>query len=448
LIARNVSPLVVAALLLAGCTTGQVGVTPPVSNSGGAPPGTLQLAVGTATMAQSNGTPFVGLNVVTTFRQSNGEPATVANTPTLSGPANFSANAPTQTPNSIYGLTPQTVQNAGNLYTRSKQLGQYQQQVEGSYFGSLVGAFGYGFAPDNIVGQAPNLTLFVGPANPLGNCLGIVPIDEIPTYGDFAGQQPAFNAIRYIALDLPVFSNGCPNGGANGGHNIQPFQYFGGPPAWPATQGNGIPTGFLGYPLGFTDFITAPVAGTYKLSVAYPSNANATTYSNVTASAVLPASSVSKPLPVFPQPNLRIQADGSGYVDVNVPAGVTEAVVIASTTRCDFGVLTQQSLPRQQYAIVTRHTGFQSLYLSSNLGPPDSSGNPLHTFCNAADKAQYGTTSAQYDLTAVGFDYPAYEASYPQSTTGTPAITNGDGHTGQADLTAANPQVQVSYPLQ
>ena len=213
--------------------------------------------------------------------------------------------------------------------------------------------------------------------------------------------------------------------GANGGHNIQPFQYFGGPPAWPATQGNGIPTGFLGYPLGFTDFITAPVAGTYKLSVAYPSNANATTYSNVTASAVLPASSVSKPLPVFPQ-----------------------AVVIASTTRCDFGVLTQQSLPRQQYAIVTRHTGFQSLYLSSNLGPPDSSGNPLHTFCNAADKAQYGTTSAQYDLTAVGFDYPAYEASYPQSTTGTPAITNGDGHTGQADLTAANPQVQVSYPLQ
>ncbi len=431
----------------AGCTTGQVGVTPN-ANPANLSADVLQFAVGTATMAQQNGAPFVGLNVVTTYRQPNGEPATVSNTPSLSGPANFSAGVDTATPNVIYGLPPQTVLQAGLLYQQTKFFGRYTQQVIGSFFASLVGVFGYGFAPDNIVGQAPNMTLFVGAANPYGDCIGIVPLLDIPTAGNFEGSQPEFNAVRYVALDLPVFSNQCPTGSAGGGHLVRPFKYYGGPPAWPSPQGFGTPAGFAGYPLGFTDFLTAPVAGKYSLSVVYPTNADATQVGKTTASATLPAGAVQKPLPLFGQPVLRIQPDGSAFIDVTVPAGVTEAIVLASTTRCDFGIPSSQTLPNQQYAIVTRHTGFQSLFLSSNLGPPDASGKPLHTFCNASDAVKYGTASASYSLAAVGFDYPAYEASYPQSATMTPPISNGDGHHGQADVTTANPVSQVTYPLQ
>jgi hypothetical protein len=444
---RTIAALAALAFAASGCTTGQVGVTPN-ANPANISADTLEFAVGTATMAQQNNEPFVGLNVVATFRQPNGEPATVSNTPALSGPTNFAAGVDTATPNQIYGLTPSTVLQASLLYEQFKFFGRYTQQIIGSFFTSLVGVFGYGFAPANIVGQTPNVTVFAGAANPYGDCVGIVPLIDIPTAGNFEGSQPEFNAVRYVALDLPVFSNQCPTGSAGGGRLVHPFKYYGGPPAWPSPQGFGIPNGFPGYPLGFTDFLTPPAAGKYTLSVSYPLNADASQVGKTTETATLPAASVQKPLPLFGEPVLRIQPDGSAFIDVTVPAGVTEAIVLASTTRCDFGIPASQTLPNQQYAIVTRHTGFQSLFLSSNLGPPDSSGHPLHTFCTAADTQQYGTASASYSLSAVGFDYPAFEASYPQSAAAAPAITNGDGHHGQADITTANPQVAVTYPLQ
>lgn len=437
------APLVLVAAA-AGCTTSQVGV-PPASHPSNIAADALQLAVGTATIAQNDGTPFVGLNVVTTFRQPSGEPATVSNTPTLSGPADFSAGAKTKQPHVIYGLTPQQVLAAAQTYTSTKLLGAYANLVAGSFFASVVGAFGYGLAPLNIVAQSPNLTLFAGPANPLGSCVGVVHLSDIPTAGSFTGSQPAFNAVRYIELDLPVFANQCPNGSAGGGASVTPFKYYGGPPAWPSPQGFGIPNGFPGYPLGFTDFVTPAVSGTYTLSVAYPTNGDATQYGATAASATLPASRVSNPLPLFAPPTLRIQADGSAFVDVTVPAHVTEAIVLTSTTRCDFGLPQSQTLPDQHYAIVTHQSGFQSLFLSSNLGPPDASGNRLHTFCTSADTQKYGTASASYSLAAAGFDYPAYEASYPQSATMRPAIASA---AGQADVTTAIPVVNRSYPLQ
>lgn len=405
----------------------------------------LQVAVGTATVAQNDGTPFVGLNVVTTFRQPNGEPATISNTPSLSGPADFSAGTTTKQPHLIYGLTPQQVFGASQTYTATKQLGGYAKLVAGSFFASIVGASGYGLAPLNIVAQAPNLTLFAGPANPLGSCVGIVHLSDIPTAGTFTGAQPAFNAVRYIALDLPLFANQCPNGSAGGGASVTSFKYYGGPPAWPSPQGYGLPNGFPGYPLGFTDFVTHAVAGAYSLSVAYPINADATQYGTTTATATLPASVVANPLPLFAPPTIRIQPDGSAFIDVTVPARVTQAIVLASTTRCDFGRPQSQTLPDQHYAIVTHQSGFQSLFLSSNLGPPDASGSRLHTFCTSADTQKYGTASASYSLGAAGFDYPAYEASYPQSSAMRPAIANAGG---QADVTTALPVVSRAYPLQ
>jgi len=150
----------------------------------------------------------------------------------------------------------------------------------------------------------------------------------------------------------------------------------------------------------------------------------------------------------MPAPALRIQADGSAFIDITVPTGVSEAIALASTTRCDDAQVANPAIPDQQYGVVVKAPGRYSLFLKNDLGPPDASGQRLHTFCNAADTQKYGTRSALYSLTVVGFDYPAYEASYPQSTSAAPAITNGDGHHGTADMTAASPVIHQQYPLQ
>jgi hypothetical protein len=438
---RGALPLL--ALCAGGCTTGQVGVLPSVAtvplNST-----TLQLAVGTATLSQQAGAPYIGLNVVATYRQPNGQPATVANTPALSGPADFSNGLAGVPMGSIYGLTPQQVMQAGQFLKVLPLFGPLAPTVNGSLFTSLVGVLGYGFGPANIVAEQANSVVL--PRIPtVANCFGVVPVSDVPTVGSGFYE---FNAVRYAALLLPLFG-GLPNTGCEPHvQTIVATHYYGGPPAWPSPQGYGNPVGFPGFPLGFTDFATPPVAGVYSLGLQIPTNADATSYASLSASAQLPATVVAHPLPQMPQPALRIQSDGSAFIDVTVPPGVSEAIALASTTRCDNAQATEAAIPDQQYAVVVKAPGRYSLFLKNDLGPPDSHGNPLHTFCTSADTQQYGTTSALFSLTLVGFDYPAYEASYPQSTTASPAITNGDGHHGTADMTAASPVIHQQYPLQ
>ncbi|MBD5656176.1 MAG: hypothetical protein IAI50_13515, partial [Candidatus Eremiobacteraeota bacterium] len=62
-------------VLLAGCTTGQVGVPPQATTSGTAT-FALKFAVGTATIAKTSGGSVVGFNVAATFRQANAQNAT------------------------------------------------------------------------------------------------------------------------------------------------------------------------------------------------------------------------------------------------------------------------------------------------------------------------------------------------------------------------------------
>ena len=81
-----------AACGLTACTAGSTGA-PPIAqvNPGNPTYSKLQFAVGTANL-YGNG---VGLNVVSTLRQPNGESATGVNTPKIAGPFTFSAaNAP------------------------------------------------------------------------------------------------------------------------------------------------------------------------------------------------------------------------------------------------------------------------------------------------------------------------------------------------------------------
>jgi hypothetical protein len=438
---RNTALL--AVLAASACTTGQVGKLPPTTTVPLSDT-SLQLAVGTATLAQQNGQPYIGLNVVTTFRQTGGEPATISNTPTLSGPADFSGGYQSTPNGTIYGLTPQQVMQASQLVTKFPPFGPLAKTVNGSLFTSLVGAFGYGFAPANIVAETQNMKVLPVIAT-IPGCFGVVPQLDVPI--DVSGFF-SFNALRYPALLLPLFG-GLPNTGCE--PHVQTLvatHYYGGPPAWPSPQGFGNPVGFPGFPLGFTDFATPPKPGSYSLNVQVPTNDDGTTYATKAVAAQLPASIVAHPLPLMPQPVLRIQSDGSAFVDITVPKGVAETIVLASTTRCDNAQATNSAIPDQNYGIVARGPGRYSLFFSSNLGPPDSRGNRLHTFCTKADTEKYGTTSALYSLTAIGFDYPAYEASYPQSKTDSPEISTGDGHNGTADLTAASPVVHQQYPLQ
>jgi hypothetical protein len=124
----------------------------------------------------------------------------------------------------------------------------------------------------------------------------------------------------------------------------------------------------------------------------------------------------------------------TGSVSVNVPAGVTEAIVLIRTA-CP--ATSTNAIGASNYAIVTHAVGAQTLLFSANLGPPDSTGTPTATFCPTQSQSG-GTGGTAYDATAyaVGFDYPAYESSYPFNVAQTPQITNA---TGQADVTTSAP---------
>ena len=229
------------------------------------------------------------------------------------------------------------------------------------------------------------------------------------------------------ASSVPLFSNapGTTNGDPNA--NTFPINYYGGPPAWPSPQGYGAPAFFIGFGLGFTDTPAAPVAGTYALDVAYPTSADYSTSAHISASAQLRSVA---PLPLMPKPSLRINNDGSGSVSINIPSGLFESIVEVRADDCR----NSASNPANNYSQVLHASGQQTVVFAAKLGPPGTDGNPSATFCSVNTLAT---------VSVLGFDYPAYESSYPFDHSVVPKITNGDGHTGQADVTTSPP---LRYP--
>lgn len=411
-------------LLLAatGCSTGQVGQLPAAS---GTDPSTFRLgfAVGTARIAadpSANIPAAVGLNVVATFRAPGGQVATLANTPTLSGPANFGTN-PDGSPNSnaLSGALPTDVLAAAS----SSHPGPPPDA-----FGSLIGVFGYGFAPLNLVDPVSNSAVYSGGCD-----------------GDFTQATGAWASIRYDALRLPLYVPAGLPGSSCTSPYVQ-FAWYGGPPAWPSPLGYGMPQPspgqiFYGYPFGFMDFYNvAPVPGQYGLSVQWLNNAAGTQYDYAQTVATLSSTAA---LPIMPTPALTINSDGSGTVVLTVPPGVKETIVDIETTLCYESLALPAGTPHY-YSLLTTQAGTQSLTLTNNLGPPDANGNPTHTFCTASDLTAPGhtTSTLNYTIAAVGFDYPAYEASYPQSSSILPVISNA---AGQADITVSAPSAQITY---
>lgn len=419
-------------LVLSACSTSAVGTLPTVHAVSPAA-ATLQLAVGTARIGLLDGSSTVGLNVVATYRQPNGGSATLQNTPTLSGPQGSGLFGGRD---AITGVTPAALHalTQGATLTTTPSPGT----TPGFFgFGSLVGVYGYGLAPQNLVDYGDHAAVYSVTAGgfpcdgPVTNLLGYPYYPSaspnrpdqalaLPLY--FGGSDPAHSCNQQL-LGNPVAATTsiAVTSGSGGG-----FAFLGTPPAWPAPSGYGTPSGFLGYPVGFTDFATAPVPGVYTLQVAAPTNPDDSASTTVTAAATLPASAIGSPLPGMPKPQIQLRADGSALLALNVPPGASETIVFLANA-C--GAAQQQV---RRYSVLTHAAGQQVLLLSNNLGPPDASGKPSATLftCQPGD----GKLAA----VAVGFDYPAREASYPESTTPTPAITNGDGHGGTADITTSS----------
>ncbi len=265
---RAILGVIVAGALLAGCSTNGTSINPPVTG-GNLGADKLQMAVGTANIGFDD---TVGLNVVTTFRQPDGLSAVLLDTPTLTGPGGFvvTANAP-----------------SGDAGTNHIS-GSPQNAPGPTTFGTIGGAFKYGFAPynsDNLGDPYPN-----GPA---------------------LYQEPF-----YSGDSVPI---------------------AGGPPAYPFFNNGTFISGFQGYSQGFNAFETPLATGQYSLSVNVPGATGAG--KNFSAAATLTDTS---PLPTIGTPSFVEDGSGGGTLSVTVPADariVETMIYVADTTASNFFTL-------------------------------------------------------------------------------------------------------------
>lgn len=148
------------AAALAGCGAGAAG-PPSQTQVNVAAQSSLQFVIGTANIAG-----VAGMNVVSTFRQPNGQSATLLNTPTLTGPFTFGTLVPVVNSTNATASTVSAGPSAAEAGTATipsnctvvpcitgtpqvaagTPLAQYPFQ---STFGTSGGAFALGFAPAN-----------------------------------------------------------------------------------------------------------------------------------------------------------------------------------------------------------------------------------------------------------------------------------------------------------
>ncbi len=351
----------------------------------------LQFAVGVATLSFDGGTSVgYGLNAVETLRQKDGLSGTLYNVPMIIGPTSFDVLISTETGNEVVAA-------GSDLGTNHITWGTLNQTM---WIGpprgpkqSTTGAFGYGLCPCNSDS---------GPGN------GFTPLFQ-------AYYQPIYGNVP----DLE--------------------RWYGGPPAFPAAGPSLIALGWEGYSLGFTDFAVQPVLGTYHLYAAVPpaydtpQNPTPSPGPNGTPSpppGILAAGAQLAnltPLPALATPAFKADGRGGGTIDITVPAGATEALVVVRALGMSGkpGFCVQAHPSDAFYTVVTHKIGAQGLFLPDELGPLTQSGKKTRTIC----------PKGSYQVYAVGADYPVYEASYPKNLSQLPLIK---GPNGQADITTSD----------
>lgn len=370
------------ALALGGCSTsGNTGV-PPGQQTANLNANVLQFAVGTANIAGT-----LGLNTVVTYRQPNGLDGTLLNTPTITLPF-INTTPPAQ---------------SGNDSGTNRISGSPQPLVgtaaSPSTFGSAGGAFAYGFQPANsTTGGGVSFTRYA-----------------LPIYAP--GTTPGYTTTTAVAVP-----------------------YIGGPPAYPNVRDGTYPSGFQGYPLGFTDFQLAPVLGTYSLNLNVPTgftSGGTPTSMNVVANGTL---STLVPLPAFPTPVFTPNGSGGGSIAFTVPAGATEAIVILQNRDGQCYPTASGSGAPAYFSFTTHTVGAQVATVPNNLGPTFGPQTSTPTICTKAQVAAFqsiplaSATGDRWRIYAAGFNYPAIEAGPPTNLSQAPTIT---GSNGQADVTTS-----------
>jgi hypothetical protein len=369
----KISAWVAAAALLFGCgSTNGNSFLPSQTSTNLSNVGKLQFAVGTAHLADGT----TGLNVVSTFRQSNGLSATLVNTPMIQGPSGFAVPNPVPVP-SPNGYGGPGVDAGTSSITSTPQNATSPSPTT---FGVTGGVFASGIEPFNTV---PGATAFY-PGSPPSNA-------PSPSYGE------PFYTTKYD----------------NNGTAPQPFLL--GPPSVPFFNDGTYPGGFAGYQTGFNAFEAAPVTGQYTLSVLVSAiNVKSVTY---TATATLSSTSV---LPALPQPGFTEDGKGGGTATVVVPPGLTETIVYVVDTTAG---LYFSSGP-------LKGSGTLSFVLPDTLGVCSVKVTGCQN--NASQSAPSMSTGDTYLVYAAGFDYSQFEAEPPGNRQQLPTIS---GANGQADVT-------------
>lgn len=453
---RSIILAVIASTALASCSAGSTG-PPSITTANPATIGKLQFAVGTANIYGTS----TGLNVVSTFRQTNGKSAVGVDTPTISGPFTFTMPASTAGGAVIDPYTFDT-DNYSTLPAGPSNAEVSSTVIEGT--------------PQTVRPGTPSCD---GPApcpQPTGPAISPNTTTFGQTGGVFGmGLQPSNATINTTAASYMPYSEPLYDTTANA------FYPYGGPPAFdPDKNGMGTrdglwnlaPGGTSGGPeLGMLEGLTTfegvtPSAGTYSMSVAIQSQGSNGTVSTakVSASAVLGSTAL---LGTATAPALSFDGNGGASFTVgSLPGGVTEAYVEivdwgpggtpgtypspqAGPANC------QGSLGTSAYPVYfTLHvTGPGTYTLPDTDGPNTNTTNggnnklsPSPSICTGAQNsaATGGATAAGDTVTVqmVGFDYPAYGITYVNSSGNqAPALT---GNGGQADITISAPATQTS----
>ena len=448
--------LAASALILASCSAGGTG-GPPIASVNPTSPSyaSLQFAVGTANLYDGT----LGLNVVSTFRQTSGTSATGVNTPSITGPFTFAA-----APASGGGADPySSLLNGGPSFT---EVALAQPAITGTPQTVLPGTPNCdGNAPPAVVicqgGIAPNTTTF-------GQSGGVFAMGIAP-YNVQSNTQQSWS---YQPYAQPIYGSG---------HVA--FIPWGGPPAFdpngtglgerdgvgtinPGLDGFGHPY-FLGVAEGVTAFAgVTPRTGSYTLTVAISTvgNNGSVTTSNVTKNAQL--NSLSE-LPVISAPVLTpdTNGDGGATFTASLPTGVTEAYVqivdygpgggpnesspAATPSNCQ-GARGTRFAP-VYYTIHLTNPATAAYALPATIGPNlstaggVSSVQPSPSLCTAAQNTNANgapTPADDFTVQMIGFDYPIYQAALgltQKTTPENPTITGGNG---QADLTLSIPMEQ------
>lgn len=368
---------VVVAALLAGCSANGT-ASPPTSVVSNLGADTLEFAVGTANMGNTG---TVGLDTVVSFRQPNGDSATLVNSPTITGPTGFTVPAcGTGCVDAGTNHISSTPQNVNPAVTNPVTV-----------FGQTGGAFSYGFAPDN------------------------------------AGTTGAAVFGRYAQPLL---------GTALTGQAL--LTYNGGPPAYPFFKDGTFPSAFPGYPQGFTMFAATPVAGAYALSVVVQtSNAGTQTFS---ASSTL---SNLTPLPALGTPTFVEDGlgGGSGVVTVPIDARVVETMVyVQNITQGTFFTIGPIRGTGAQAFTLPDFLG--PCGGAAGTGCQNNAATRSPTLRPASFT---GSVGDQYRVYAVTLDWPMFEGSPPGNTSAAPIITGGAATSNQADITTSPTSATVRY---